>query len=64
MSVTVLRAIIEGQSGLSPRWLWYAISSCHRFNLFAAWYREIRTVAPRVPWLLRIWVYELLAAEQ
>jgi hypothetical protein len=61
MSVAMLRAIIEGQSALPPRWFF---SNGHCLNLFAAWYREARAMAPRAPLSSSIWVHELVAAEQ
>jgi hypothetical protein len=64
MSVAMLRAIMEGQSGLPPRWFWNAISNGHFLNFVAAWYREARDVAPRAPLSLSIWVHELVDAEQ
>jgi len=64
MSVAISRAIMEGQIGLPPRWLWNAISRGHCLNFFAAWYREARAVAPRIPLSLSIWVHELVAVEQ
>ena len=64
MNVAMLRAMMEGQIGLPPRWFWNAISNGHCLNLFAAWYSEARDVAPRAPLSLSIWVHELVAAEQ
>ena len=64
MSVAMLRAIMEGQTGLPSQWFWNAISNGHCLSLFVAWYREARDVAPRTPLSLSIWVRELVVAEQ
>ena len=64
ISVAMLRAMMEGQSGVPPFWAWNASSSGQFLNLVADCVREARAVAPRVPWSLRMCVHEFLAAAQ
>ena len=64
ISVAMLRAMIEGQSGVPPFWAWNASSSGQFFYLVAECVREARAVAPRAPWSLRMCVHDFMAAAQ
>ena len=64
ISVAMLRAMMEGQSGVPPLWAWKASSSGQFFYLVAAWVREARDVVPRAPWSSRMCVHEFMAAAQ
>jgi len=64
ISVPMLRAIMEGQSGVPPLWTWNASSSGQFFYLVAAWVREARVVVPRAPWSLRMYAHKFMAAAQ
>ena len=64
ISVAMLRAMMEGQSGVPPFWAWNASSSGQLFYLMADWAKEARAVAPRAPWSLRMYVHEFMAAAQ
>ena len=64
ISVAMLRARIEGQSGVPPFWAWNASSNGQFFYLVADCVREARAVAPRAPWSLRMRVHEFMAAAQ
>ncbi len=54
--VAMLRATMDGHSGVRPLWEWKANSSGKYWNLAEARWREARTVAPRAPSSLRICV--------
>ncbi len=64
ISVAMLRAMMEGQSGVPPLWAWNVSSSGQFFYLVAAWVRKARAVVPRAPWSLRMCVHEFMDAAQ
>ena len=64
ISVAMLRAMMEGHSGVPPFWAWNASSSGQFFYLVADCVREARAVAPRAPWSLRMCVHEFMAVAQ
>jgi len=64
ISGAMLRAIMEGQSGMPLLCKWNASSSGQFMSLVAVQAREARGVTPRAPWSMRMCVHELMVAEQ